>query len=61
MNAHELGKKLLAGPDLPVVISTGSVEDEDQEVCGDLIQSDLDYHRVDPYLPDSKDQHIKLS
>lgn len=38
MTAHALAKLLLSGPDLPVVISTGSVEDEPMEIEGQLTE-----------------------
>lgn len=58
MTAHALAKLLLSGPDIPVVISTGSVEDESVEVEGELRESKDSFLRQFVSL---KEPHLELT
>lgn len=59
MTAHALAKLLLSGPDIPVVINTGSVEDEPMEVEGKLeIDPELSFSKPD--FEPSSEPHLIL-
>jgi len=59
MRAHELGRLLLAGPDLPVTVDEGTLSDAGEVVATEVV-TERSWFRAAPRLDMTDDPHIEF-